>query len=158
MVTLYDVPAEEFIDELADRLADRVEAAPKPFLGPQNEEVGMSNSPDDDRLEELREQKRKELEQQRQGGSQQDQEAQEAAQQQAEAQKEAMLKQHLTDGARQRLNAVQMSKPEFADKVEQQIIALARSGRVQDRIDEDQMKALLKELQPESKSFDIQRR
>ena len=118
----------------------------------------MSNSPDDDRLEELREQKRKELEQQQQGQSAQDQEAQEAAQQQAEAQKEAMLKQHLTDGARQRLNAVQMSKPEFADTVEQQIIALARSGRIQDRIDEDQMKALLKELQPESKSFDIRRR
>ena len=118
----------------------------------------MSNSPDDDRLEELREQKRKELEQRQQGQSAQDQEAQEAAQQQAEAQKEAMLKQHLTDGARQRLNAVQMSKPEFAEKVEQQIIALARSGRIQDRIDEDQMKALLKELQPESQSFDIRRR
>jgi len=118
----------------------------------------MSNSPDDDRLEELREQKRKELEQRQQGGSPQDQEAQEAAQQQAEAQKEALLKQHLTDGARQRLNAVQMSKPQFAEQVEQQIIALARSGRVQDRIDEQQMKALLKELQPESKSFDISRR
>jgi len=119
----------------------------------------MSNSPDDDRLEELREQKRKELEQrQQQGQSPQDQEAQEAAQKQAEAQKEAMLKQHLTDGARQRLNAVQMSKPEFAEQVEQQIIALARSGRIQDRIDEDQMKSLLKELQPESQSFDIRRR
>jgi len=119
----------------------------------------MSNSPDDDRLEELREQKRKELEQrQQQGQSPQDQEAQEAAKQRADAQKEALLKQHLTDGARQRLNAVQMSKPEFAQKVEQQILALAQSGRVQDRIDEDQMKALLKELQPESKSFDIRRR
>ncbi|MFO7832537.1 MAG: DNA-binding protein [Halohasta sp.] len=117
----------------------------------------MSDSPGDDRLEELREQKRKELEQ-RQGQGQGDQEAQEAAQQQAEAQKKAMLKQHLTDGARQRLNAVQMSKPQFAEQVEQQIIALARSGRIQDRIDEDQMKSLLKELQPDSKSFDIRRR
>ena len=117
----------------------------------------MSNSPEDDRLEKLREQKRKELEQRQQGQSQ-DQEGQEAAQQQAEAQKEALLKQHLTDGARQRLNAIQMSKPQFAEQVEQQIIALARSGRVQNRIDEDQMKALLKELQPDSKSFDISRR
>jgi len=117
----------------------------------------MSNSPEDDRLEKLREQKRKELEQRQQGQSQ-DQEAQEAAQQQADAQKEALLKQHLTDGARQRLNAIQMSKPQFAEQVEQQIIALARSGRVQNRIDEDQMKALLKELQPDSKSFDISRR
>ncbi len=128
-------------------------------FGGAGKQIDMSNSPDDDRLEELREQKRKELEQrQQQGQSAQDQEAQEAAQQQAEAQKEAMLKQHLTDGARQRLNAVQMSKPEFAEKVEQQIIALARSGRIQDRIDEDQMKSLLKELQPESQSFDIRRR
>jgi len=118
----------------------------------------MSNSPDDDRLEELREQKLQELQERQQEQSSQDQEAQEAAKQQAEAQKEALLKQHLTDGARQRLNAVQMSKPQFAEQVEQQIIALARSGRVQDRIDEQQMKALLKELQPESKSFDISRR
>ncbi len=118
----------------------------------------MSNSPDDDRLEELREQKLKELQERQQGQSGQDDEAQQAAKQQAEAQKQALLKQHLTDGARQRLNAVQMSKPQFAEQVEQQIIALARSGRVQNRIDEDQMKALLKELQPESKSFDISRR
>jgi len=116
----------------------------------------MPNSPDDDRLEELREQKLQELQERQQQG--QDDEAQEAAKQQAEAQKQALLKQHLTDGARQRLNAVQMSKPQFAQQVEQQIIALARSGRVQNRIDEDQMKALLKELQPESKSFDISRR
>ncbi len=118
----------------------------------------MSNSPDDDRLEKLREQKRKELQERQQGQSTQDENAQEAAKQQAEAQKQALLKQHLTDGARQRLNAIQMSKPQFAEQVEQQIIALARSGRVQNRIDEDQMKALLKELQPESKSFDISRR
>jgi len=118
----------------------------------------MPTSPDDDRLEKLREQKLQELQERQQGQSAQDQEAQEAAQQQAEAQKQALLKQHLTDGARQRLNAVQMSKPQFAEQVEQQIIALARSGRVQDRIDEDQMRALLKELQPESKSFDISRR
>ncbi|WP_138004913.1 DNA-binding protein [Halalkalirubrum salinum] len=116
----------------------------------------MSGSPDDEKLEELREQKLKELQDRAESGA--NEEAQEAAQQQAEAQKEAMLRQHLTDGARQRLNAVQMSKPEFAQQVEQQIVALARSGRLQDRIDEDQMKSLLKELQPESKSFNIRRR
>ena len=95
---------------------------------------------------------------QQEGGGQAQQEAQQAAQEQAEAQKNALLKQHLTDGARKRLNAIQMSKPEFADKVEQQLVALAQSGRIQDRIDEDQMKQLLQELQPESQSFDIRRR
>jgi programmed cell death protein 5 len=118
----------------------------------------MSNSPDDDRLEELREQKREELRERQQGGEGADQEAQQAAQERADAQKEALLKQHLTDGARQRLNAVQMSKPQFAEQVEQQVLALAQSGRLSDRIDEQQMKALLQELQPDSKSFDIQRR
>jgi programmed cell death protein 5 len=51
-----------------------------------------------------------------------------------------------------------MSKPEFAEQVEQQLVALAQSGRLQERIDEDQMKSLLKEMQPDSKSFDIRRR
>jgi programmed cell death protein 5 len=118
----------------------------------------MSGNPDDERLEELRQQKMQELKEQAQeGGGGADHEAQQAAQQQAEAQKQALLKQHLTDGARQRLNAVQMSKPEVAEQVEQQVVALARSGRIQDRIDEDQMRKLLKELTPD-KSFDIRRR
>ncbi|WP_066418135.1 DNA-binding protein [Halorubrum aethiopicum] len=116
----------------------------------------MSGNPDDERLEELREQKLEELREQQQGDEAA--EAQQEAQQRAEAQQEAVLKQHLTDGARQRLNAVEMSKPEFAKKVKQQVASLAQSGRVQGRIDEEQMRDLLKELQPDQKSFDIRRR
>ncbi|ADE03970.1 MULTISPECIES: DNA-binding protein [Haloferax] len=120
----------------------------------------MSGSPDDERLEELRKKKMQELQEQRGGGGQGSAEQQQAeeAQQRAEQQKQALLKQHLTDEARQRLNAVQMSKPDFAEQVERQIVALAQSGRIQGRIDDDKMKALLKELQPESKSFNIRRR
>jgi programmed cell death protein 5 len=51
-----------------------------------------------------------------------------------------------------------MSKPQFGEKVKQQVAALAQSGRIQGQIDEDQMRDLLKELQPEQKSFDIRRR
>ncbi|MFC7131382.1 DNA-binding protein [Haloferax chudinovii] len=120
----------------------------------------MSGNPDDERLEELRKKKMQELQEQQGGrqGSAEQQQAEEAAQQRAEQQKQALLKQHLTDEARQRLNAVQMSKPEFAEQAERQIVALAQSGRIQGRIDDDKMKALLKELQPESKSFNIRRR
>ena len=119
----------------------------------------MSGSPDDERLEELRKKKMQELQEQAgQGGSPEQQQAEEAAQQRAEQQKQALLKQYLTDEARQRLNAVQMSKPDFAEQVERQIVALAQSGRIQGRIDDEKMKALLKELQPESKSFNIRRR
>ena len=116
----------------------------------------MSGDPNDEKLQELREEKLEQLkEQQGEGG---DGEAAEAQRQQAEAQRKAMLRQALTDGARKRLNTVQMSKPEFGEQVEQQIVALAQSGRLQGKIDEEKMKELLQEMKPESKSFDIQRR
>ena len=115
----------------------------------------MSGDPTDEELQELREKKMEQLKD-RQGGE--GAEAAEAQQQQAEAQKKAMLRQALTDGARKRLNTVQMSKPQFGEKVEQQIVALAQSGRLNGKIDEDKMKELLQEMKPESKSFDIQRR
>lgn len=117
----------------------------------------MSESPDDERLEQLRQERIEQLqEQQAQGG--QSAEAAEQAQQQAEAQKQALLRQYLTDGARKRLNSVRMSKPGFAEQVEGQLVALARSGRIQGKIDEEKMKQLLRELTPESRSFDIKRR
>ncbi|NGM70050.1 DNA-binding protein [Natronolimnobius sp. AArcel1] len=115
----------------------------------------MSERQDDDRLEELREQKMEELQDRADG---QPGEAQEAAQQQAEAQKNAVLRQHLTDEARKRLNTVKMSKPDFGEQVERQVVTLARSGRLQGKIDDEKMKQLLQELKPDSKSFDIQRR
>ncbi|WP_255170566.1 DNA-binding protein [Natrononativus amylolyticus] len=116
----------------------------------------MSGTPDEDELEELRRQKMEQL--QEQAGQQQNEEAQEAAQQQADAQKQAILRQYLTDDARKRLNTVKMSKQQFGEQVERQVVALAQSGRIQGKIDDAQMKKLLKELQPEKKSFDIQRR
>ena len=116
----------------------------------------MSGDPSDEELERLREEKMEQLKDQQ--GSEEQQEAMEAQQEQAEAQKKAVLRQHLTDGARKRLNSVKMSKPEHGERVEQQLVALAQSGRIQDKIDEEQMKQLLQELTPDSKSFDIRRR
>lgn len=122
----------------------------------------MSENPDDE-IEELRRQRLQELQnQQAQGQPQQQSEAEQAQQQAqqeaAEAQKKALLRQYLTDGARKRLNSVRMSKPDFAEQVERQILALAQSGRLGGKIDENQMKDLLRELTPESKSFNIRRR
>ncbi|PSQ46917.1 DNA-binding protein [Halobacteriales archaeon SW_6_65_15] len=113
----------------------------------------MSDQPDDERLEELRKQKMQEMQDQADQS-----EAQEQAQQQADAQKQALLRQHLTDGARKRLNSVRMSKPDFAEQVERQVLALAQSGRMNGKIDEEKMKELLRELKPDSKSFNIRRR
>ncbi|AGN00494.1 hypothetical protein L593_02715 [Salinarchaeum sp. Harcht-Bsk1] len=114
----------------------------------------MSNEED---IDDLREKRLQELQDRAEGQGDQA-EAEQARKESAEAQKKAMLRQHLTDGARKRLNTVKMSKPEFGEQVEQQVLALARSGRVQGRIDEDQMKELLSELKPDSKSFNVKRR
>jgi programmed cell death protein 5 len=118
----------------------------------------MSGSPDDDRLDELREKKKEQLKQRKQQGGGDPEAAQQAQREQAEQQKQALLRQHLTDGARKRLNTIKMSKPEFAEKAEQQILALAQSGRLQEQIDEEQMKELLRELKPDSQSFNVRRR
>ena len=119
----------------------------------------MSADPTDEELEELRRKKMQQLqEQQAGGGDPETTEAAEAQRQQAEAQKQAMLRQALTDGARKRLNTVKMSKPEFGEQVEQQVVALAQSGRLQGKIDEEKMKNLLSELKPDSQSFNIKRR
>ncbi|WP_254822704.1 DNA-binding protein [Haloglomus halophilum] len=115
-------------------------------------------SGNEEEIDELRQKKMEELKQRQQEGGAPDGEAAEAQREQAEAQKKAMLRKALDDGARKRLNTIRMSKPEFAEKVEQQVIALHRSGRLQGRIDEEQMKELLQELKPEEQSFDIKRR
>lgn len=116
----------------------------------------MSGNSEEDRLEQLRQERLEEL--QEQTGGEGTQQAAQEQQERAKAQQDALLKQHLTDDARQRLNAVEMSKPEFAEKVKRQVTALAQSGRIQGQIDEDRMKQILRELKPEEKSFDIRRR
>jgi programmed cell death protein 5 len=117
----------------------------------------MSGEPTDEELEKLREEKMEQLQNQAEEGGDQE-EARQAQREQREAQKKAMLRQHLTDEARKRLNTLKMSKPQHGEKVEQQVLALAQSGRIQGKIDDEKMKALLEELKPDQQSFDIQRR
>ena len=116
----------------------------------------MSGEPSDEELEKLRQEKMEQLQEQQDGEGAE--EAREAQREQREAQKKAMLRKHLTDDARKRLNTIKMSKPEFGEQVEQQVVALAQSGRIQGRIDDEKMKAILKELQPDEQEYDIRRR
>lgn len=115
----------------------------------------MSGDQSDEELEQLRQERMEQLKDQ---AEQDDGQGGQGQQQQAEAQKQALLRQHLTDGARKRLNTVKMSKPEVGEQVERQVVALAQSGRIRDTIDEQKMKQLLQEITPDSKSFDIKRR
>ena len=109
----------------------------------------------DDELAELR---RRRLEQlQRQSLDQQSMEEQLQRQKQAEAQIHHALLQILEPEARERLANIKLTKPEFARGIEQQLVALAQSGRLKQKISDAQLKELLRQLVPEKKDWNIRR-
>ncbi len=96
----------------------------------------------DDELEAIRQ--RKEAQLREQALREQTNEQQQA---EVQAQKEALLRQILTPEARARLTNVRMVKPQFAEQIEMQLIQLASSGRLKDRVTDEQLKTLLQQLQ-----------
>lgn len=73
--------------------------------------------------------------------------AQEESTVEAQAQKESVLRQILTAEARARLSNIKMVKPQFAEQIEMQLIQLASSGRLRGKVTDEQLKALLVQLQ-----------
>lgn len=108
---------------------------------------------DEDELDDIRRRKLQEL--QDQAEAQQGQADQEAA---VEAKRQAILRQILTHDARERLGRLRVGYPDFAQKVEDQLIYLSQSGRLQGRtIDDDTLKEILERLTPEKRDIDIKR-
>jgi programmed cell death protein 5 len=109
----------------------------------------------DDELAALR---RRRLEQlQRQSLDQQSMEEELQRQKQTEAQIHHVLLQILEPEARERLANIKLTKPEFARAIEQQLVALAQSGRLKQKITDAQLKELLRQLVPEKKDWNIRR-
>lgn len=108
---------------------------------------------DDEDLEEIKKEKMEELKEKKQS-----QGAQEGAKEKMEAQKKAMLRQVMTSDARERLARVRMARPELAERIESQIIALAQRGGTKGKIDDSTLKDLLKKLSGEKKEINIKRR
>ncbi len=110
----------------------------------------------DDEIEEIKRRKLEQLQQQQYTGQ-----AQAAQQEQAraeyESKKAAILRQILTPEARERLSTLKMAKPELVASVEAQLISLAQSGRIQAKIDDARLKALLLQLQPKKREMQIKR-
>ncbi len=108
---------------------------------------------DEEELEKIKEKKMQEIKE-----SKQSEEAMKEREEQMEAQKKALLRQIMTPDARERLGRVRVARPQLAEKIESQIIALAQRGATQEKIDDKTLKELLKKISGEKKEINIKRR
>lgn len=104
-------------------------------------------------IEELRRKRMQEL-QKRAAES----ETQEQMRQEFEVQKKQVIMQILTPEARSRLANLRLTKPEFVEQIELQLIQLAQMGRVQSKITDEQLKELLKKLSGKKRDISITRK
>ncbi len=84
--------------------------------------------------------------------------AQEAEMARRDQERSEVLRRILTTEARERLGRIRLAKPDVAATVEQQLIALAASGRIQRPIDDPTLRALLERIAPDRREITITRR
>jgi programmed cell death protein 5 len=107
----------------------------------------------DEELEDLRRRKLSALQRQ---VSDEQRDAQ--SQQQLEAQKQALLRNILTQEARQRLTNLKMVRPEFTDQLELQLIQLAQQGKIAIPLSDERLRQILVQLQSRKREPKIMRK
>jgi len=92
-------------------------------------------------IDEIRRRRMQQLQQQQAAQqSPESAESQDQMRREVESQKRQAMMQLLTPEARARLTNIRLTKPEFVDQIELQLIQLAQAGRVQSKITDDQLK------------------
>ena len=110
----------------------------------------------DEELEKLRKKRLQELQQQAALGE--DLEEQEAQQKEFEKQKKMILRAILTPDARQRLGRIKVARPEIVENIENQLIMAAQSGKLKNKINDEQLRILLSKAFPKKRDIKIKRR
>jgi programmed cell death protein 5 len=109
--------------------------------------------------EELEELKRKRLQQLKQAAELQQQGIEEeAVREEFEREKRLILRQILTPEARDRLARIKLARPEVAEAIENQLIILAQSGKLREKITDKQLKVILSRIMPKKRDIKIRRR
>jgi len=108
---------------------------------------------DEDELDAIRRRKFAELQQVQDHAA-----AQQQMRDQAQAQRQLILRQILTPDARERLGRIELAYPELKESIENQLIALAQSGRVQRVIDDATLRQILERVVPRKRDIKIERR
>jgi len=106
----------------------------------------------DKELEEIRRRKFEQIQQEQAGAVAEDQKRQEV-----EEAKKNIIRQILTSEARERLNTIRMAKPELAELLENQLIALAQTGKIKSMISDAQFKDILRQITPKKREISIKR-
>ena len=110
----------------------------------------------DEELENLKKKRLQELQQQ--AALQQDLDAQEEQKQEFEKQKKMILVKILTPEARERLGRIKVARPEVVENIEAQLIILAQSGQLKNKINDEQLRILLSKAIPRKRDIKIKRR
>lgn len=77
---------------------------------------------------------------------------------QAQAQRAMILRQILTPEARERLGRIGLAYPDLVEGIENQLISLAQSGRVNGMIDDRSLQEILRRVIPKKREITIERR
>jgi programmed cell death protein 5 len=110
----------------------------------------------DEEIEKIKKKKLQELQQQ--AALQESMDEQVAQKEEFEKQKKSILMQILTPEARERLGNIKAARPQVAESIENQLIMFAQSGKLENKINDKQLRELLSKMMSQKRDIKIKRR